>query len=353
MTLAALKAKLQTVTGTSIGEVFFDWKSYLNETRDKTYPCVLWQLDGAKFTEDARSSTIQKVKIITITVYAIAYYQLTLDKISVWDTLETQFKTYLNTLDATAGIQILNIDKVNGQYAGEGLLSADKEIGIVYRDIQLKIFCDQESDSIIYGALYNWYTLNDAHGLAPTGWRIPVMDDFITLETYLGGQTVAGGKMKETSTSHWLSPNVNATNSSGFTMLGSSYRSVSTGWGIIKMWGNLYALDTIYGSTRSISLAYDSGYIWHNNENKCDGFSVRCIRDTNVGWVAGEIVTDYDGNKYDTVQIGTQIWMVQNLAVTHFRDGDSIPEVTSTSIWAALSTPALCWYNNDKNNGIL
>jgi hypothetical protein len=144
MTLAALKAKLQVLTGTTIGQVFFDWQAYLNDTRDKTYPCVLWMLDGAKFTDDYRTSTIQKVKIFTITVFAIAYYELTMDKITVWDTLESQFKTYLNAMDATAGIQIVNIDKVNGQYAGEGLISADKEIGMIYRDIQLKLFCDTD-----------------------------------------------------------------------------------------------------------------------------------------------------------------------------------------------------------------
>ena len=62
MTLAQLKAKLVIVTGTDIGEVLFDWQEYLSEVRTKTYPVVLWSLNGAKFTKDVRSETIQKVK---------------------------------------------------------------------------------------------------------------------------------------------------------------------------------------------------------------------------------------------------------------------------------------------------
>lgn len=141
MTLAALRTKLKTVGTTGIGEVFFDWKSYLNETRSKTYPCVLWSLDGANFAEDYRTDTIQKVKLFKITVYAIAQYDQSQDKIVAWDTLEALFKIYINAINETAGLQVMNINNINGQYAGEGLVSADSEIGIIYKDIQLKMTC--------------------------------------------------------------------------------------------------------------------------------------------------------------------------------------------------------------------
>lgn len=141
MTLAALKQKLITVGTTGIGEVFFDWKTYLNEARSKTYPCVLWSLDGANFVEDYRTGTIQKVKLFKITVYAIAQFDQSQDKIVAWDTLEALFKVYINAIDTTAGLQVMNINNINGQYAGEGLISADSEVGIVYKDIQLKMTC--------------------------------------------------------------------------------------------------------------------------------------------------------------------------------------------------------------------
>jgi uncharacterized protein (TIGR02145 family) len=61
-------------------------------------------------------------------------------------------------------------------------------------------------------------------------------------------------------------------------------------------------------------------------------------------------VTDFDGNEYFTVQIGMQIWMAKNLATTSFNDGSTIPLIADNSTWSTISTPALCWYNNDETN---
>jgi uncharacterized protein (TIGR02145 family) len=62
-------------------------------------------------------------------------------------------------------------------------------------------------------------------------------------------------------------------------------------------------------------------------------------------------VTDYDGNVYQTLVIGEQEWMVENLKVTHYNNGDQIPNVTSNSTWGGLSTGAYCYYDNSSANG--
>jgi len=63
------------------------------------------------------------------------------------------------------------------------------------------------------------------------------------------------------------------------------------------------------------------------------------------------VVTDIDGNNYTTVTIGTQIWMVENLRTTHYRNGDAIANITNNATWKGLSTGAMCDYNNDATNG--
>ena len=75
------------------------------------------------------------------------------------------------------------------------------------------------SNSEIYGNLYNWYAIDDGRGLCMEGWHVPSNSEWESLVTYLGGDDIAGGKLKEVGTSHWDSPNLGATNESGFTAL--------------------------------------------------------------------------------------------------------------------------------------
>jgi uncharacterized protein (TIGR02145 family) len=132
-----------------------------------------------------------------------------------------------------------------------------------------------------YGALYNWYAVDNAHGLAPAGWRIATNADMITLYTYLGGSAVAGGKLKEIGISHWTTPNTGATDQYGFKLLPSGLRQDD---GLFSNKGVLTHLwtDTAFGVGTS---AYDR-YVYYNSvefssgiHNKKFGFSVRCVRD--------------------------------------------------------------------------
>jgi uncharacterized protein (TIGR02145 family) len=93
-----------------------------------------------------------------------------------------------------------------------------------WRNLTTGAYCNynntESADTIAtYGRLYNWYAATDSRNIAPAGWHIPTDAEWTTLTTYLGGNSVAGGKMKETGTMHWTSPNTGATNESGFTCL--------------------------------------------------------------------------------------------------------------------------------------
>jgi len=76
-----------------------------------------------------------------------------------------------------------------------------------------------------FGTLYNWYSVETGK-LCPLGWHVPTDAEWSTLGNFLGGNSIAGGKMKSTGTEHWTAPNVDATNESGFSGLPGSNRSV-------------------------------------------------------------------------------------------------------------------------------
>ena len=81
-----------------------------------------------------------------------------------------------------------------------------------------------ESNVGTYGRLYTWYAVTDSRKICPTGWHVPIDEEFATLTTYLQGDTIAGKKLKEYGTTHWANPNTGATNQSGFTALPGGYR---------------------------------------------------------------------------------------------------------------------------------
>lgn len=90
-----------------------------------------------------------------------------------------------------------------------------------WKNLTTGAWCYENStaNGTTYGKLYNWYAVNDPRGLAPQGWNVPSSDDWNELINFLGGKSVAGGKMKESGTEHWNSLNVGATNESGFTAI--------------------------------------------------------------------------------------------------------------------------------------
>jgi uncharacterized protein (TIGR02145 family) len=129
-----------------------------------------------------------------------------------------------------------------------------------------------------YGKLYNWYAVNDPRGLAPADYHVPSDAEWTTLTTFLGGEDVAGGKIKATTL--WNSPNTAATNISGFTGLPGGYRYYGGTFYVIGSFG-IWWSSTQYDSTYAWSrnLYYSNGIAYRDSSNKNYGFSVRCLRD--------------------------------------------------------------------------
>jgi len=147
-------------------------------------------------------------------------------------------------------------------------------------------YCNYNNDdnnADTYGCLYNWYTVNESRNIAPEGWHVPSDAEWKTLASYLGGDAVAGGKMKESGTMHWANPG--ATNESGFSALPGGFRR-----GFILGDGGYVGMGytaNFWSSTEGKSgfalnryLSYSISKVYkYDNMYKASGYSVRCVRD--------------------------------------------------------------------------
>jgi uncharacterized protein (TIGR02145 family) len=141
------------------------------------------------------------------------------------------------------------------------------------------IYNNSPANDSIFGKLYNWYAIADARGLCPTGWHVPSDSEWAILENYLGGTTVAGGKMKAIS-SLWLTSNSISTNSSGFSGLPGGYRHPQGHFDVVGVWGYWWSSSqnsTSYAWNRVLS--YAATNIYRGDDSKLFGFSIRCIKD--------------------------------------------------------------------------
>jgi hypothetical protein len=163
-----------------------------------------------------------------------------------------------------------------------------------------------------------------------------------------------GGSLKSATTSpspqpRWATPNLGATNLYGFTALPAGFRLPNgTFWplgyefrlmfggyeftGTNPIYGtvNLSTNDSVFGTSPATGIS--------NQAN-----SVRFVKEDPNDWSPGDTVTDYEGNVYNTVKIGTQVWTLQNWRSLKYFDGSDIPLVQNNSSWVGLTTPAACY----------
>ena len=154
-------------------------------------------------------------------------------------------------------------------------------------EIEKYCYDDLESNCDKYGGLYQWgeimhySTIPGIQGICPTGWHIPTHAEFITLANFLGGTSVAGGKLKQAGFVNWIMPNTGATNESGFLGLPTGSRQLSDGAfanaGLSAFFWSSTELDSTFVRSRNLGTSGTSfsspGY------NKGLGISVRCIKD--------------------------------------------------------------------------
>jgi uncharacterized protein (TIGR02145 family) len=157
-----------------------------------------------------------------------------------------------------------------------------------YNDIIEKYCYNNDiANCAIYGGLYEWdeamqyVTTQGAQGICPDGWHLPTDGEWTTLTDYLGGESVAGGKMKEPGFAHWNPPNGGATNESGFTGLPAGIRSNGDGTfnslGYNGYFWSSSQYDTYNAWNRG--LGYDDANVSRSYFDKEYGFSVRCLKD--------------------------------------------------------------------------
>lgn len=155
-------------------------------------------------------------------------------------------------------------------------------------------YCDYDNNpanSAEYGRLFNLFAMKDVRQIAPAGWHVPNLGEWITLLNYLGGAGVAGGRMKEAGFAHWLSPNTGADNSSGFTALGGGGRnvfSINGNFAGLQSRANLWSSSSSYNANSTTinivflnfnSSSYSMTFGGTGLYGATFGCSIRCVKD--------------------------------------------------------------------------
>ncbi|MBN1387218.1 MAG: fibrobacter succinogenes major paralogous domain-containing protein [Bacteroidales bacterium] len=183
----------------------------------------------------------------------------------------------------TIGTQVWMAENLRTTTYNDGTSIPQVTANNEWKNMKTAAFCwygnDADSYGNTYGALYNWYAVN-TDKLCPAGWHVPTHDEWTTLTDYIGGAVVAGGKLKESGTLHWDSPNFGATNETGFTGLpgGSRQDGGFMFIGVSGSWWSATESNADWAIERGLN--YNSGSVfWVSFNPKSNGYSVRCLKD--------------------------------------------------------------------------
>ena len=170
-----------------------------------------------------------------------------------------------------------------------------------------------------YGYLYNWYVVSDVRKICPSGWHVPSDAEWTVLTDYLGGAAVAGGKLKSVGTISWNSPNLEATNESGFSALPGGYRGGQGDFYNLRFYG--YFWSTSKGDTAltwNRRIVYDGKDVIRNyGYFEKDGQSIRCLKDTVPTPPSGSTKVTF---KAPNVKIACDSFVEIPIVVFNFKD---------------------------------
>ncbi len=183
----------------------------------------------------------------------------------------------------TIGNQIWTKSNLNVTHYRNGNIIPQVTNASQWSSLTTGAWCYYNNDTangVTYGKLYNWYAVNDPRGLAPLGYHIPSTNEWQNLVGNFGGQALAGSALKESGILHWMSPNTDATNSSGLTGLPGGSCSQYGTFSNIKY--NAYfwsSTEEFVSTSRYVDLSFNNVISMSNFNNKLNGFSVRCVKD--------------------------------------------------------------------------
>ncbi len=129
----------------------------------------------------------------------------------------------------------------------------------------------------IYGALYNWNAVS-SEILCPVGWHVASDNDWLTLKDFLGGELIAGGKLKETGTTHWINPNTGASDDYDFTALPGGWRTDAGSFQGLRSNGYWWTSTPIAPNAWYRHIQNDSEKLFRVYAGHNYGMSVRCVK---------------------------------------------------------------------------
>lgn len=185
------------------------------------------------------------------------------------------------------GGQVWMAENLKSTKFNDGTAIPLEKIDLQWTNLTTPAYCwFNNNDTVyagIYGAYYNWFSVNTGK-LCPTGWHIPSDIEWQTLVDFLGGEHVAGSKLKEAGTNNWLSTNKGATNQSGFTALPAGLRgSIDGTFAGAGDYGGWWSTTEVssgpFGAAWIRWIHGDTSVVVRNEIYKKDGFAVRCIKD--------------------------------------------------------------------------